>query len=270
MTTFAPFNLLFGLSALAAMVPAAVLALRHGPVRGLLFWALAAVAVAGPSVFALAQLGQGSLPNLSTALWLSVSASLIVFVATALVSPPARRLTPILMPYLLFMGTGALIASGARSHELVVAVPAAWLDAHVVVSLATYGLLTLAAVAGFAVLLQEGALKRKQPTSLTRALPSVADGEDLQVRLLVAAEAVLGAGMLTGMAAEYVATGRLLSFDHKTLLSFLAFGLIAVLLLVHYRSGLRGRRAARVVLVAYLLLTLAYPGVKFVTDVLLA
>jgi ABC-type uncharacterized transport system permease subunit len=39
---------------------------------------------------------------------------------------------------------------------------------------------------------------------------------------------------------------------------------------LHYRSGLRGRRAARVVLVAYLLLTLAYPGVKFVTDVLLS
>ena len=31
-----------------------------------------------------------------------------------------------------------------------------------------------------------------------------------------------------------------------------------------------GRRAARYVLVAYLLLTLGYPGVKFVTDVLLA
>ena len=29
------------------------------------------------------------------------------------------------------------------------------------------------------------------------------------------------------------------------------------------------RRAARVVLIGYLLLTLAYPGVKFVTDVLI-
>ena len=33
---------------------------------------------------------------------------------------------------------------------------------------------------------------------------------------------------------------------------------------------IRGRRAARIVLLAYLLLTLAYPGVKFVTDVILA
>src|SRR3546814_14961247 len=58
--------------------------------------------------------------------------------------------------------------------------------------------------------------------------------------------------------------------SHKTLLAVLAFVVIAVLLLLHYRSGLRGRRAARIVLVAYLLLPLAYPRVKFVTDVLLA
>jgi len=32
----------------------------------------------------------------------------------------------------------------------------------------------------------------------------------------------------------------------------------------------RGRQAARGILLAYLLLTLAYPGVKFVTDVLMS
>jgi ABC-type uncharacterized transport system permease subunit len=40
--------------------------------------------------------------------------------------------------------------------------------------------------------------------------------------------------------------------------------------LAHQRVGLRGRRAARVALFAWLLLTLAYPGVKFVTSVLLS
>jgi ABC-type uncharacterized transport system permease subunit len=40
------------------------------------------------------------------------------------------------------------------------------------------------------------------------------------------------------------------------------------LLLVHRRGGISGRRAARYVLFTYLLLTLAYPGVKFVTDVI--
>ena len=45
---------------------------------------------------------------------------------------------------------------------------------------------------------------------------------------------------------------------------------LVVLLIADRRTGVRGRRAARYVLLAYLLLTLAYPGVKFVTDVVLA
>ena len=38
----------------------------------------------------------------------------------------------------------------------------------------------------------------------------------------------------------------------------------------HFKTGLRGRQAARMVLLAYLLLTLGYPGVKFITDVVLS
>jgi 2C-methyl-D-erythritol 2,4-cyclodiphosphate synthase len=66
-----------------------------------------------------------------------------------------------------------------------------------------------------------------------------------------------------------IASGELLAFDHKTVLSLLAFAIIGALLVLQFRSGLRGRRAARLVLAAYLLLTLAYPGVKLVTDVLI-
>jgi ABC-type uncharacterized transport system permease subunit len=53
-------------------------------------------------------------------------------------------------------------------------------------------------------------------------------------------------------------------------LTLAAFVVIAVLLLAQRWAGMRGRRAARLVLLGYLLLTLGYPGVKFVTDVLIA
>ncbi len=72
------------------------------------------------------------------------------------------------------------------------------------------------------------------------------------------------------MAIQYYETGAVLEFTHKTIFSLLAFFVIAGLLIVHSRFGLGGRRVARTVLVAYLLLSLGYPGVKFVTDVLLA
>ena len=101
-------------------------------------------------------------------------------------------------------------------------------------------------------------------------LPAVADGERLELRLLAAAEIVLGAGIATGMALQYLDQGQVLVFDHKTLFALIAFAVIGALLIWRQLTGLRGRRAARLVLLAYLLLTLAYPGVKFVTDVLIA
>ena len=121
-----------------------------------------------------------------------------------------------------------------------------------------------------AVLLQERALRRKQRHRLTERLPSVADAERLELRLLLAAEAVLGVGILTGMGTQYFSRGVVLTFDHKTVLTVIAFVVIGALLMAHYRVGLRGRRAARIALAGYLLVTLGYPGVKFVTDVLIA
>ncbi len=88
--------------------------------------------------------------------------------------------------------------------------------------------------------------------------------------LLIASVIVLGAGLLTGMATQYFETGSLLVLSHNNVLSLLAYAVICALLVIHYRTGIAGRRAARLGLLAYLLLTLGYPGVKFVTDVLLA
>ena len=80
---------------------------------------------------------------------------------------------------------------------------------------------------------------------------------------------VLACGLVSGMASQYFVDGSIFTLGHKAVLSLIALVVIVVLLVVHRRTGIRGRRAARIVLLAYLLLTLAYPGVKFVTDVLL-
>ena len=263
-------NVLFNLSALAALLPAALIAWRRPAGRDSVYWAALAVALAGTLSFAAAQIAQGWLTGLATALWASIAASLVVFAALAALTREAWRLTALLAPYLFLLGLGATAAGLVPDEPLRTTAPAAWIDLHILVALATYGLLTVAAVAGGAVLVQERALKRKRPTALSRALPSMADAEALQVKLLAASGLVLGLGLVTGVAIQYLVSGRLLQFDHKTLLSLLAFATILGLLAVHRRSGLRGRRAARLVLLAYLLVTLAYPGVKFVAEVLLA
>ncbi|MGB8274595.1 MAG: cytochrome c biogenesis protein CcsA [Alphaproteobacteria bacterium] len=262
-------TLVFNLAAVVTLVPASLLALRAEAKRDQTFWWLTAVATVGSCAWTVVQLGSQWNAGLTGALWVIVAVTLVLFVFVAGGTREGWRLGPLLFPYLLLLGILATIWEAAPAQPFLATAPAAWLRIHILVSVTAYGLLTLASVAGLSVFMQERALKQKRRPPLAGVLPSIADGEFLQVRLLAASAAVLAVGLLSGMATEYYETGAVLRFDHKTLLSLLTFAVIVGLLAAHARTGVRGRGAARLVLLAYLLLTLAYPGVKFVADVLL-
>lgn len=257
-------------AALLALLPAAALPYRRGPARDGLFWLLLAVAAAGPLLWIWVVFAPGWRTGLSAALWITVAGSLVLFAGLSLAMREVWRLTPLLLPYLIVLGGLATVWERLPEPSLAANAPSGWVQTHIALSVATYALLTIGAIAGLAVMLQERALKKKRPTPLTGLLPSVADAEFIQVRLLVAGALVLAGDLLSGMAVQYYETGALLTFNHKVTFSLLTFAVILVLLLIHALTGLRGRRAARLVLVAYLFLTLAYPGVKFVTDILLS
>jgi ABC-type uncharacterized transport system permease subunit len=262
-------SLVLSLWALAALLPAALVRWRHNDGRDTLFYAVLALGAAVPLSWVAARLGGRWDTGFAMSLWLTITASMLLFLVLAVGTRHAWRLTPLLAPFLMLLGIIAIVWQRAPEQPVPAAVPPGWLDAHIVFALATYGLLTIAAVAGLAVFLQERALKEKRPTPLTRLLPAIADSETLEVRLLAASEAVLALGLASGMAAEHFLKGALLPLDHKTLFSLAAFAVIGALLIARRTNGIRGRRVARLALLAYLLLTLAYPGVKFVTDVLM-
>jgi ABC-type uncharacterized transport system permease subunit len=268
--TLMPMTLSLDLLALAALLPASVVRWRRNDARDTLLYGALVLAVIGPAVLVAAQLGGAWRAGFAMSLWVSIAATMVLFLALAALTRHAWRLTLLLVPFLLLLGLIAALWENAPARPVTGDVPAAWLDFHIVSAVATYGLLTIAAVAGMAVFLQERALKTKHQTALTRLLPAVSDSETLEVGLLVAAEAVLALGVASGMAAEHFRHAALLPFDHKTILSLAAFVVIGALLVARRVNGLRGRRVARWALLAYLLLTLAYPGVKFVTDVLMA
>lgn len=262
-------TLIIGLTALLGLIPVAVYAGgRDRPANGL-YILLLAVAVVGQLAWALALVRGGWQTGIGAALALSVVATVVVFAVVALANPDTRRLTVIAMPYLAAVGLLGLLLSGAAGRPLHSPDGGLWLIVHIAGSVLAYGLLTMAAIAGFSAMVQERALKNKRPTSLSRMLPSMADAEALQVTLLKACAVVLFAGILTGVGAQYEETGDFLLVDHKTLLTVIVFAAVIGLLIAHYRAGMRGKGAARLILAAYLALTLAYPGVKFVTDVLL-
>jgi ABC-type uncharacterized transport system permease subunit len=268
-------NVLFNLSALMALMPATLLAyvrdgFRQGKGPDMVFWAVLAVAAAGPLTWALVQLDGTWRTGISTTLWVSIAACMVLFTGLCLTTRSGWRLMPLLLPYLLLVGLFATATAEARDPTLSASAPTVWVDLHITVSVTTYALLTLAAVAALAAFLQERALKAKRPTALTRMLPPMADSEQLQGRLLIASEIVLGLGLITGMSVLYFEQGILFRVDHKTVLSVATFVVIGGLLIAHAATGVRGRRAARFVLLAFLLLTLGYPGVKFVTDILIS
>jgi len=261
---------LLSVSALIALLPPAFLPFRGGGQRNSLFWLLLGVALAGPLLWVVLAFGAGWLTGLAPALWLTVTTILAFYGLIVLVSREGFRLSALLFPYLIVLGLIATASLGQSGRPMEGAAPAGWVYLHIAFSLATYAVLTLAAIAGVSTFLQDRALKNKKATILTRSLPTLSAGEILELRLLGLTAGILIIGLLTGMAVQYFDTGELLVMNHKTILSLATFAIVVILLAVRYKTGLRGRKAARLVLLAYLLLTLAYPGVKFVTDVLIS
>ncbi|MCW8835193.1 MAG: cytochrome c biogenesis protein CcsA [Rhodospirillales bacterium] len=234
-----------------------------------MFWILLTVAFAGTASWVAVQITGHWSTGLASALWVTIGASLFLFAWVSALTPQGWRLTPLLVPYLFILGVIATVWLTVPGKMMAPNLAMGWVAVHIVLSVITYALVTIASVAALAAFLQERALKNKRPTTLSRLLPSVIDSEKLLVRLLVAAETVLGFGVVSGMALQYETNGSLLTPDHKTLLSLAAFVVIGALLLAHRLTGVRGKAATRLVLLAYLLLTLGYPGVKFITSILI-
>ncbi len=265
-------SLLLNLAALISLVPAALAAVRgRTEHRDTVFWILLVLALAG----SLAVLVGGS-PGIwqtgfGPTLWVTIAATIFLFVCLSAVLSDAWRLSPLLLPYLLILGSLATIWSSAPGvRPLAADTPPVWIQVHIAAAVLTYAFTTLAAVAAVAVLVRERSVRRKRPSQLVRLLPSVTGSEHLQLLLLKWSAAIMGVGLATGMALQVLTTGSVLVLDHKVLFAFLSFGVIVALLLAHMKTGVRGRRAAQLVMLAYLLISLGFPGVKFVTDILMA
>jgi ABC-type uncharacterized transport system permease subunit len=253
------------------MLPAALAPWAPKARQGWSFWLNLVLAALWAAVVALRLVGYHHWSAaLADDLWVTIAATLLLFLLVCFRNGQARRLLVLVMPYLLFLAVLACFSSSQAEVSVSEEAPAGWIGVHILVSVTTLGLLTLAATAALACFIQARALKNKQPNALSRLLPAVSDSEKLYEGLLIVSEIVLAAGVATGMATEFAETGRLLVFDHKTLFSLLAFALIGGLIAGRRWGGVRGQMAERLMLVAYSFVLLGYFGVKFVKQVLLS
>jgi ABC-type uncharacterized transport system permease subunit len=257
------------IAALVGLLPVTIQSFRPQTERRMLFWCSLAVAVAGCAALTIVTFSTGWRTGFSPALWATITATLVIFVAVSAFCREGHKLASGLLPYLIVLGTLAVIWQNQAERPFLTSAPTIWVLLHIGFSLATYAVLTLAAIAGLSALIQERSLKTKRETILTAAFPTLSASEALEARLLGYSAAILVVGLLTGMTIHYLQTGSLFDISHKALLSILTLVIVVVLLIARKVSGLRGQKAARLALLAYLMLTLAYPGVKFVTDILL-
>jgi ABC-type uncharacterized transport system permease subunit len=257
------------IAAVFALLPISILACQGRLERNALGWLLLAAAVIGGSLPAIVELQSGWRAGLAASLDVTVAAMLVVFAAAVILNAVALRLAALVGPYAILLVVLAWIASLFEAEPPLPVAPGAWFAGHVLLAIAAYAALTLAALAAVGVLLEERAFKARADGWSTRVLPPLAETEGLQNALLKLAAILLLLALATGAANEFLMVGQAVVFTHKILLSFLAFGVVLILLVLHHRTGLRGRKAARWLLTGYLLLTLAYPGVKFVREILI-
>jgi ABC-type uncharacterized transport system permease subunit len=138
---------------------------------------------------------------------------------------------------------------------------------HVMISVIAYALLTIATGQAVLVSMQDKRLKERNTGGLLRALPPLKVMESVLFQLLLASFIFLSLALMTGFFfLDDMFAQRMV---HKTILSVVAWCLIAGLLTGHLRWGWRGQKAAGLTLGAFLSLLLGYFGSKFVIELLL-
>lgn len=139
---------------------------------------------------------------------------------------------------------------------------------HVIISLLSYSLFTIAAFQAMLLAYQNWRLRNHHPGGFLKGLPPLQTMETLLFEIIWVGFILLTLSLITGFLfldnfwAQHLA--------HKTFFSIIGWLVFAILLWGRVRQGWRGKIAIRWTLGGFVLLALAYWGSKFVIEVLLA
>ncbi len=153
----------------------------------------------------------------------------------------------------------------------------AWLRVHLLIALAAYGLITIAALHAMMMALLDRHLHRPLDAPTERSIigrvldsqPPLLVQEQLLFRIIWIGFVVLTLAVGSGSVASMKLTGKILPFDHKTVFTLLSWLTFGVLLAGRHVWGWRGRVALRWTLTGFGFLILAYTGSRFVLEMIL-
>ena len=138
---------------------------------------------------------------------------------------------------------------------------------HILISLMSYGLLTVGAIVAVFALIQERQLRAGRLTTYSRLFAPLETTEKLLFVITAVGVAGLALAIVSGLG--FVENLFAQHLAHKTTFSLLALLVFAVLLAGRYFAGWRGARAVHTYIAGFLLLCLAYFGVRLILEVIL-
>ena len=227
-------------------------------------WVMAAGFVLQTLALVLRTAGLGQLPvlNLADAFgffgWAMVGAYLILYwrFRLTILGVFAAPLALILVG-LGSYSTGGPLQVGPLFHSL-------WLTFHLGAVFAGYAFFGLAFVAGVMYLMQERQIKSKHPGPVFRRLPSLNVLDNLNYYCLTLGFPLMTLGLILGMVYAQATLGTYWRWDPKEVWSLVLWLFYAVLLHQRLTVGWRGRRAAIMAIIGFLVLCFTFVGVNMI------
>lgn len=219
------------------------------------------LAFAGASLFQAQALHLGLLPSLSALFALTLTARYLLL---------RLNLPRLLDGALALMALAVVLLQGCLPNSPALQHAQSWaLSLHIIIAIAAYVALALAAVLAASLWIVDRRLHQKPSSWLAQTLPPLLTLETRLFQLLWTGFSLLSVTLLSGVVFSEQLFGTAARLNHKVVFSVLAWLVFAVLLTGRVRHGWRGRLAVTWTFVGFAFLVLAYIGSKFVLEVVL-
>ena len=152
-------------------------------------------------------------------------------------------------------------ASAISQHPVAFSSPnfrSGWIVFHVCTLLFGYAMLFLSFVSSLLYLVLSRQLKRKQTAAWASRLPALQEIDEMGYKALLLGFPFMTVGLLAGTVVAQEVYGASFISDPKVLLSTLMWGIYLVLLYTRWSAGLRGRKAAYLASIAFVVSVCAW------------
>jgi ABC-type uncharacterized transport system permease subunit len=165
---------------------------------------------------------------------------------------------------LLVLGAMGAAMTANETSPVTMAALAWQIRAHILISLMSYGLLTVGAIVAVSAMIQENRLKRGRVSTISNLFAPLETTEKLLFGIAAAGFAGLALAISSGL--TFVDDLFAQHLAHKTVFSLLAFFVFGTLLAGRFFAGWRGKYAIKLYLGGFGLLCLAYFGVRSILE----